>query len=272
VRNQFFVISIVLMLFSNSLWAASASHSIEQLSSQIAPMWRTIKPVCVMALDLETQSLVFDRLEFLDSKLIASGLTHHLSPLSRDKNKAWNNQSWRLREQLERSSLNVNERESLREYFFKLQTQTPSANRAKLVGQVQYMSEKLNLTLRKELWKTCHGLGFHSMPQEQSETAINHRWLQQENKVKHQLKQELGAFYFYSLRQVQNMELAVLAKTAKELNPWVDSTAAAIEKYFLQLRGQLLTKELKTETQAPSQEKPFLNTDSWKPVSTRLSN
>ena len=269
-RNPFYIISIVLACYSSSLWAASASKSIEQLTAQVAPMWKNIKPTCVMALDLETQQLVFDRLEFLDSKLIASELNSHLSPLSQDKNKAWNNQAWGLQEQLERSALNVNEREELREYLFKLQTQTPSADRAKLVAQIQHMSEKLNLTLRKELWKTCHGLGFHSMPQAQSETAINQRWLKQAAKVKQQVKQELGAFYFYSLRQVQNMELAVLAKMANDLNPWVDSTAAAIEMYFLQLRGQLLIKELNAEYQVPVPEKPFSNTNTWKPASTRF--
>ena len=255
--------------YSAISWSASASNSIEQLSSQVAPSWQSIKPACVMALDLDTQMAVADRLEFLDSQLIASGLNTHLVPLASDKNKAWSNQAWGLREQLEQSALSVEERESLREYFFKLQTQTPNADRAKLVSTVQYMSEKLNITLRKELWKTCHALGFETMPQEQLETAINQRWLKQSKKVKRQLNKELAAFYFYSLRQVQNMELAVLAKTAEQLNPWVDSASEAIESYFLQLRSQLNNTELRRVEIESSADKPFSNTPTWNPSANK---
>lgn len=255
--------------YSAISWSASASNSIEQLSSQVAPSWQSIKPACVMALDLDTQMAVANRLEFLDSQLIASGLNSHLAPLASDKNKAWKNQAWGLREQLEKSALSVEERESLREYFFKLQTQTPNADRAKLVSTVQYMSEKLNITLRKELWKTCHALGFETMPQEQLETAINQRWLKQSKKVKRQLNKELAAFYFYSLRQVQNMELAVLAKTAEQLNPWVDSTSEAVESYFLQLRSQLINTELRRVETEPTSDKPFSNAPTWNPSANK---
>lgn len=263
-RFQLRLISFFLALIATPSWASSAKDSIEQLSSQMAPMWKTIKPTCVMALDLDEQSMISDRLNFLDSQLIASNLINHLSPLAKDKNKAWSNQTWGLREQLERSALNPVERESLREYFFKLQTQTPNSDRAKLVADIQYMSEQLNLALRKELWKTCHGLGFHSMPQEQAETAINQRWLNQQKKVTHQLKQELGAFYFYSFRQVKNLELAVLARTAKELNAWVDSTVESIGVYFLNVRKQLLLTELKTMETEAAPTKPFIHNYDWK--------
>jgi hypothetical protein len=256
--------------FSTATLAASASHSIEQISSQLAPSWKSMKPACVMALDIDTQMAVSDRLEFLDGQLVANRLNDHLSPLSSDKNKAWNNQVWGLREQLERSALSVEEREPLREYFFKLQTQTPNADRAKLVSEVQFMSEQLNITLRKELWKTCHALGFDAMPQEQLETAINQRWLKQKKKVTRQLNRELAAFYFYSFRQVQNLELAVLAKTAAELNPWVKSTSEAIETYFYQVRTQLLATNLKQDI-APvtTDETAFPNAQTWNPNASK---
>ena len=245
--------------------AISASSSIDQLSSQVAPLWQSMKPACVMALDLETQGSIGDRLELLDNQLVANGLSNHLKPLAKDRNKAWNNQVWTLRETLEQSALTVEEREPLREYFFKLQTQTPNADRAKLVADVQYMSEQLNRALRKELWKTCHALGIETMAQEQLEAAVEQRWLKQAKKVNNQLNKELAAFYFYSFRQVQNMELAVLAKTAAALNPWVDATAESIEAYFLQLRGQLLETELKALAVQPVTDKPFLQPKPWVP-------
>jgi hypothetical protein len=251
--------------FSAASVAASASHSIEQVSSQLTPTWKSIKPACVMALDLDTQMAVSDRLEFLDSQLVANRLVNHLKPLSTDNNPAWKNPTWKLREKLERSALSVDERESLREYFFKLQTQTPNANRAKLVNEVQFMSEQLTLTLRKEIWKTCHALGFDAMPQEQLETAVNQRWLKQQAKVKKQLSRELAAFHFYSLRQVQNMDLAVLAKTSAELNPWVESTSAAIETYFYKVRTQLLATDLHQPAAPVSDDASFPEVRTWNP-------
>lgn len=245
--------------------AISASSSIDQLSSQVAPLWQSMKPACVMALDLETQRSIGDRLELLDNQLVANGLSNHLKPLATDRSTAWGNQVWTLRETLEQSALSVEEREPLREYFFKLQTQTPNADRAKLVADVQYMSEQLNRALRKELWKTCHALGIETMAQEQLEAAVEQRWLKQAKKVNNQLNKELAAFYFYSFRQVQNMELAVLAKTAAALNPWVDATAESIEAYFLQLRGQLLETELKALAVQPVTDKPFLQPKPWVP-------
>lgn len=252
-------------LVSFNVFAISASSSIDQLSSQVSPLWQSMKPACVMALDLNTQGSIGDRLELLDNQLVASGLSNHLKPLAKDRNTAWSNQVWTLRETLEQSALSAEEREPLREYFFKLQTQTPNADRAKLVADVQYMSEQLNKTLRKELWKTCHALGIETMAQEQLETAVEQRWLKQAKKVNNQLKKELAAFYFYSFRQVQNMELAVLAKTAAALNPWVDATAESIEAYFLQLRGELLATELKAMAVEPVTDKPFLQPKPWAP-------
>lgn len=257
---------LAMAFFTSSSWAVSASNTIEQLTSQLAPVWQAIKPSCVMALDLETQQGVMPRIAFLDRQLIASHLTAHLQPLAEDNHPAWSNQAWAIREQLERSALSLEDRESLREYFFKLQTQTPNAGRAKLVAEVQHMSEQLNITLRKELWKTCHALGFHSMPQVQMEAAVDQRWLKQSKKVSKQLNKELAAFYFYSLRQVENLELAVLAKTATELNPWVASTVQSIEAYFYQLRGNLLTTALADKAANSSVSEPFPASRPWHPV------
>jgi hypothetical protein len=238
------ILICLLALCSSATWAASASNSIEQLATQVAPLWQAIKPACVMGLDLETQQAVPDRTDWLNAKMVGSHLTAHLKPLSRNKHKAWKDPSWNLREPLERSALNRDERESLREYFFKLQTQKPNPERAKLVQNVQFMSETLNLALKKELWKTCHALGFHSLPQKQLETAIHQRWLKQKDKVKTQLNRELAAFYFYSFRQVQNTELNTMSKSAAKLTPWVKSTVGSIEQYFIKLRRELLAVNL----------------------------
>jgi hypothetical protein len=238
------VVMCLLVLFSTSGWAASATNTIEQLSSQVAPLWQSIRPTCVMALDLESQQAVLSRIEFLNSQLIASNLTAHLSLLSANKDNAWKDPSWAVREKLEQSALSKEERESYREYFFKLQTLKPNSERKKLVQQVQNMSEGLNLVLKKELWKMCHALGFHSLPQKQLETAVHQRWLKQQAKVKMQLNKELAAFYFYTFRQLPNAELAVMAKTSLKLSSWVKTSQSSIEQYFRQLRGQLLAIEL----------------------------
>ncbi|MFT7110795.1 MAG: hypothetical protein ACI843_002470 [Psychrobacter glaciei] len=238
------VVICLLALFSTSGWAASAASTVQQLSSQVAPLWQSIRPTCFMALDLESQQAVSTRIEFLDSQLIARNLTEHLSSLSANNDKAWKDPSWTVRQKLERSALKVEERESLREYYFKLQTQKPNSERKKLVQQVQNMSENLNLTLKQELWKMCHALGFHSIPQSQLETAVHQRWLKQQAKVKMQLNKELAAFYFYSFRKLPNSELAVMAKTSSQLASWVETSQSSIKQYFQQLRGQLLAIEL----------------------------
>ncbi|MFT6261702.1 MAG: hypothetical protein ACJAYK_000724 [Crocinitomicaceae bacterium] len=244
------VVICLLALFSTSGWAASAANTVEQLSSQVAPLWQSIRPTCVMALDLELQQAVSSRIEFLDSQLIASNLTAHLSPLSLNKDKAWKHPSWSSREKLEKSALSEEERESFREYFFKLQTQKPNPERKKLVQQVQNMSESLNFVLRKELWKMCHALGFHSIPQKQLETAVHQRWLKQKTIVKVQLNKELAAFYFYSFRKLPNAELASIANASLPLSLWVETSKSSIEQYFQQLRGELLA--IKFELVEPS--------------------
>lgn len=264
------------LLLSASVWSASPSQTIEQLSVQISPLWKTMRPVCVMAQDAKLQPAVLNRLEFLDSRLVASAISKNvLAVLSSETpqaskeawRKAWNNQAWSLREQLETMALKPEDRENLREYFFKLQTQTPSKTRGELVQKIQHMSEALNLSLRQEMWKTCHSLGLWDVPEAQMETAVNQRWLKQSKKVEMQLHQELAAFYFYSFRQVLNPELAILADVSEQLDSWVELAALAIQTHFTQLRTQLvaiplvLTAEIPSVN--PSNNGPFATGSPW---------
>ena len=270
------LITLGLLLLSTSVWSASPSQTIEQLSVQVSPLWKSMRPVCVMAQDAKLQPAVNHRLEFLDSRLVANVISKDvLSILKTDtpqasKNawkKAWNNQAWSLREQLETMALKPEDRENLREYFFKLQTQTPGKERSALVQRIQRMSEALNSSLRQELWKTCHSLGLGPMPQEQVETAVSQRWLQQSKKVDMQLHQELAAFYFYSFRQVQNPELAILADVSEQLDGWVELASLAIQTHFAQLRTQLVAIPLVLPDEQPgathSSDGPFAAESPW---------
>lgn len=254
-------ISVALLLLSTSVWSASPTQTIEQLSVQISPLWKSMRPVCVMAQDAKLQSAVNNRLEFLDSRLVANAISKSvLSALASGTpqasksswKKAWNNQAWSMREQLETMALKPEDRENLREYFFKLQTQTPSKERGALVQKIQHMSEALNLSLRQELWKTCHSLGLWQVPQEQVETAVSQRWLKQSKKVEMQLHQELAAFYFYSFRQVQNPELTILANVSEQLDGWVELASLAIQTHFTQLRSQLVAIPLILPAELPN--------------------
>ncbi len=259
---------LLVLIFSGQLvFAVSPSEKVEQLSAQLAPLWSAIRPVCSMSLAAEMQQAVLPRLSFLDEKLIAHELVDHVAGLpSQALNPAWSSQVWATLEQLESMALQADERENLREYYFKLQTQTPNAQRATKVTEIQNMSLQLNLSLRKELWKTCHGLGLSQMPVEQMESVIEQRWLKQAPRVKKQLQRELGAFYFYTLRQVANTELEVFVKFSQQLQPWVDTTQEKIESYFKGLRTELLQMPLAVVSQPVAA--PFPAVRAWNPASS----
>lgn len=230
----------LLFVFSTSAWSASAKQTIEQLSHEVSPLWQAMRPVCVMGLNLNFQPAIESRLQFLDARLVAQSLQDGMAPASADRNAAWRHPSWDLRQQLEKNALAVEERESLREYFFKLQTQKPNKIRKQLIEDISFMSEALNLALRKELWKTCHALGGHQMTPAQLEEAIEARWQKQSKAVKAQLKAEMGALYFYAFRQVRDPELAVLSKVAQSLKPWTLDASDTMSQFFVKLRADLL--------------------------------
>jgi hypothetical protein len=252
---------LVLMLMPSGLWAASPNGSIESLSAQLSPFWQTLRPTCLMALEPNVQVAVTPRLQFLDQRLVGNQLEKALSAQGADRSAQWRSSVWAVRDKLESNALKLKDRESLREYFFKLQTQTPNSERSGLVLDIQHMSETLNFVLRKELWKTCHALGLSQIPVSQLETAVQQRWLLQEEKVGLQLKRELAAFYFYSFRQTSNAQLKTFADVAKALNPWVDSTAAAISQHFAMLRAQLLEVPLVISLDSVSE--PFPEYRPW---------
>lgn len=255
--------AVLLCCLSSSLWAGVAMEKLESFSAQLSPSWKILKPACIMALEPNIQSQLSARINFLDEKLIASDLLQTLQPYAQDTAVAWQSPLWAKQKSLEANALTPENREPLREYFFKLQTQTPNKERAQLVNDIQAMSLDMNFTLRKELWKTCHALGLSQVPLEQMETAVEQHWLVQNKKVWVQLKRELSAFYFYSFRQTGNDQLQGFAKLAKDVKPWVDHTSAAITAYFVQLRSQLVNTPL-VFTPDPVAE-PFLEDRPWRP-------
>lgn len=254
---------LALVLVPSCLWAASPRENVESLSAQLAPFWQTLRPACLMALEPNVQVATTARLAFLDQRLVASQLEKALSKVSKDTSSQWRSPVWSVRDKLESNALKLDNRESLREYFFKLQTQAPNPERSQLVSDIQYMSETLNFVLRQELWKTCHALGLSQIPVSQLETAVAQRWSVQEEKVRLQLKRELAAFYFYSFRQTSNAQLKSFADVTKALNPWVDTTADAISQYFAGLRAQLLQVPLVVIPD--SIDAPLLEDHPWPP-------
>jgi len=258
-------IILPLLLWAQFTWGASPSQKIEELSSQVSPLWQSIRPVCVMGVNRSLQQALQVRLSFMDEKLVASNLIGHFSSQrSGPVSQAWSSPIWPLQDRLEKEALNPLEREELREYFFKLQTQTPNKERSKLVSTVQYMSEELNMELREQIWKTCHALGFSQMSDEQMEVLVEERWQGQVKKVKKQMHDELAAFYFYSFRKVPNSELAVIARVSSELKPWVENSKASLQNYFSGLRSQLLLQPINLPS--PSVDAPFPVTRPWSPA------
>ncbi len=256
------LICLPILLWAQLAWSASATQKIEELSVQVEPLWQSIRPVCVMGVNTSLQFALQERLTFMDDNLIADNLiSHFLNQVPKPEIQAWSSPVWQFQDQLERAALNPLEREGLREYFFKLQTQTPNKERSKLVADVQFMSEQLNLELREQIWKTCHALGFNQMTVEQMETLVAKRWKLQSKKVKKQMHDELAAFYFYSFRTVENKELAVIARVSTELKPWVEGARTSIQDYFSELRAQLLLQPLVIPTQ--STDVPFPVTRPW---------
>ncbi len=250
------------LLWASLSWAASPQQKIEDLSLQVAPLWQTLKPVCVMAVQADLQPSLQARLDYLDEQLLSSNLISRLvEQVGPDTSTAWSSQVWAFQEQLEQAALDPLERESLREYYFKLQTQTPGKHRARLVAQVQYMSEELNMVLRQQIWKSCHALGLTQLTPEQLEEAVQQRWLLQSKRVKKQLHDELAAFYFYSFRTVENTELTVIANLSSELNPWVETSKLSIEAYFTNLRAQLVNYPLMAPS--PLMDEPFPAAHPW---------
>ena len=259
------VILLPLLLWAQFTWGASPSQKIAELSSQVGPLWQSIRPVCVMGVNRSLQQALQARLSFMDEKLVASNLIDYFSNQQpAPVNQAWSSPVWPLQDKLEKDALNPSEREELREYFFKLQTQTPNKERSKLVSDVQYMSEELNMELREQIWKTCHALGFSQMSAEQMETLVDARWQEQAKKVKKQMHDELAAFYFYSFRKVENNELAVIARVSSELKLWVEGAKVSLQTYFSDLRSMLLAQPINMPS--PSVDAPFPAARPWNPT------
>jgi len=257
------VSALFLCLFSFSTWANVASEKLESFSAQVSVFWNALKPACVMTLEPKLQTQVSQRIQYLNQKLIASELMSALVVVAEDASPAWRSPLWAQLKSLETGALSLENRESLREYFFKLQTQTPNPERAQLVNDIQSMSETLNYVLRKELWKTCHALAFSQIPMDQVETAVEQRWAVQDKKVKVQIHRELAAFYFYSFRQTDNQTLSAMAQLASEVEPWVAQTSEYLTEFFSQLRLQLIN--IPFVINPVEADEPFLEDRPWPP-------
>jgi len=258
------IISVVfLFLFSLSTWANVANEKLESFTAQVSPFWHALKPTCVMTLEPELQAQVSQRVNYLNEKLVANELMAALTVSAQDISPVWQSPLWQELKLLESNALALENRESLREYFFKLQTQTPNPQRTELVNKVQQVSESLNYVLRKELWKTCHALSFSQIPVEQMESAIEQRWAVQDKKVKVQIHRELAAFYFFSFRQTSNEKLAELAQLTTGVEPWLEQTSEYITVYFTQLRTLLLQMPFVVNPDEAGE--PFLEDRPWPP-------
>lgn len=250
---------IFVLLFSSSFgWAASADEKIQQLAVQVAPLWRAMKPVCEMALDNKVLPAAADRIDFLNANLVASNLVEHVQTQAKPSaNKAWSATSWQAQARLEKAALEPAERDALREYYFKLQTQTPNPERVAVVEKIAYMSESLNLALREGMWKTCYAIGFSDIEAEQLEKAVQQHWITQEMGVRSMVKNELAAFHFYAFRQVQQQQLDIMANVSEQLKAWADLSAEQVRSYFTQLRANMLSIPLLAIS--PSIDAPFLS-------------
>lgn len=253
----------LLLVWSFSIVANGNNVAIEKLesfSAQISPLWKTLKPACTMSMEPSLQKQLIQRTTFLSEQMVASQLLGSLQSIQAN-NVNWASPLWQEQLALEQSALALENRESLREYFFKLQT--PNPERAKLVSAIQYMSQTLNVTLRKELWKTCHSLGYQSLPSEQLEAALDKRWLSQEKKVTLQVKRELAAFYFYVFRQTSNDSLQQMAQLNLSTSAWVQAVTLAITDHFQLLRSQLTATPF---VMTDSIDEPFLQDRPWPQV------
>jgi len=257
------VLLMALMAFSTSS-QANNQRLLEQLSTQVQPLWRNYRPVCRMAQPADMQLRSGPRLAWLDTQMEASSLNAALQQVGAPVLTAvWQKPAWRRMQQLEAEALAQSERETLREYFFKLQVNTPNAARADLIEELLQTALNLNLALREGIWKACQATGLSGIAEEQVEATVDSRWQQQKPKVEAQLKRELAAFYYYSYRQIANEELQQFAQMQLDVSPWTQAMAAGIQQHFAQLRSRLMQQPLaELPTQSPS-DAPFPSDRPW---------
>ncbi len=246
---------------------ANGQRFLEHLSSQVQPLWRNYRPVCRMAQPADLQLRLGPRLAWLDGQMQAGNLKDALQQVGAPVLTAvWQKPAWRRMQQLESDAVAQSERENLREYFFKLQVNTPNPTREALIEELLQTALNLNMALREGIWKTCQATGLYGMAEEQMEAAVENRWQKQSAKVASQLKQELAAFYFYSYRQIANEELQQFAQMQLDIAPWTEAMVSGIQQHFAQLRAQLLQQALAEQPMQSPSDEPFPSSRPWTPT------
>ncbi len=236
---------VVAQLLCVSMSWANPQVKIQQVASQLAPLWQTYQPLCVMGLQVDIQLRVAPRIQLLNEFLTPPPFIEHLSQRpSVIPDEYWQHALWNKQAELEANALEAQQRETFREYYFKLQTHQANPVRAQLVHRMQQAATQLNAALREGLWKTCATLGLENMALEQIEAVAEHRWNMQKDRVQWQLEQTIAAFYFYTYRHVNNQELEEMTLLHEAVQPWAEDMAEGIREYFAQLRLVMLSHAL----------------------------
>lgn len=258
---------VLLALFASQGSWANGQRQLEQLASQVAILWDTYRPVCKMGLSAEQQARIEPRLLWLESKLGSEPLLNTLNAVHQPKlAHVWSQPAWQRMTLLEGHALQNEQRENLREYLFKLQTNQPNATRQTLITKLQQSSLHLNTALRKGLWKTCHALAMEGMASQQIDALLESRWQKQSQKVVQHLEQELSAFYFFSYRQISNEELQQFALLQAKIAPWTEVIRTGIDQYFAQLHLSLMSIPMSDITHLEPIDEPFPSSRPWHPT------
>lgn len=257
------LISLVAILTTSLSWADDQRLR-QQLAEQLPVLWQHYRPVCVMALAPELQLRVDNRLLILDEQLVPGVLNQSLDSVGAPVlTSVWKNPAWRRMALLEQQALQPEEREELREYYFKLQVNKPNAARKDLITELQQTAHQLNLALREGIWKTCYALGMEGVAAEQMEAALDNRWQKQREKIDRHLDKELSAFFFYSYRQITNEELQQFAQLQLDVLPWTEAMVSGIQQHFAFLRQQLILQPLADAPTTAPADAPFPADRPW---------
>ncbi|EAT13062.1 hypothetical protein HF888_00575 [Bermanella marisrubri] len=252
------VICHFILVISFDSLAASQRTVIEDLSAQVSPLWQDIHSACLLAMQPQMQYRVSERLQFAKQNFTASRVADGiLANLNNPPAVPWQAKSWGIRKRLEASALETNQRDKLREYYFKLQTQTPTETRLELVNMIVDPILRVNLALHEGLWKSCYSLNLTGLDNEQLQLSIDQRWQAQKQEVRKALYNELSAFYFFAFRQIDNTQLNILAKDSAAYRAWFEAASTAVNQYFTRLHASLLAVALLEPTK-PRADEPFL--------------
>lgn len=269
-QKWFFIcLNLVVLLFSTSTSWANGKQQLDQLTSQVPILWQAYRPLCIMGLEADKQLRVDDRLQILDTQMTGLTLKDDLQNTGAPVlTSVWQKPAWQRMAILEKQALQPEQREALREYYFKLQTNKPNEARQDLIIELQQTAQQLNLALREGIWKTCYALGTEGLAEAQLEASLDNRWKKQRKQVVRHLEKELSAFFFYSYRQISNRDLQQYAELQLNVQPWTEAMGQAIKQYFAALRQQMVNQPLAAVKD--SVDEPFPANRPWTPAPSQL--